>query len=196
MRTYRDPDAGKRVGSPLWPILLLVLLVLLASLPLVGSLDWSDVAAPAILIAAVLMVHRAVERNRRDVKCIEVRLDDGGTCELETADHVTRIHVSEIRAVEYRRDSENRTESYVIRYRNGKAELGGNTTDFADFLERLTTLNPGVDVSSFPRIVAETLPNAASSEHRSPLATFLRSGLVPLGAILLIVYLASQTLVR
>jgi hypothetical protein len=109
---------------------------------------------------------------------------------------VTRIDVSEIRAVEYRRDSENGTESYVIRYRNGKAELGGNTTDFPDFLRRLTTLNPGIDVSSFPRIVAETLPNAASSEHRSPLATFLRSGLFPLGAILLIVYLASQTFVR
>jgi hypothetical protein len=196
MRRYRDPDAGKNVGSPLWPFLLLALVVPLASLPLVRSIDWSDVAISAVLIAAGLMVHRAVERNRRDVKCIEVRLDDGGTCELETADHVTRIDVSEIRAVEYRRDSENGAESYVIRYRNGKAELGGNTTDFADFLGRLTTLNPGVDVSSFPRIVAETLPGAASSEHRSPLETFLRSGLVPLGVILLVVYLASQTLVR
>jgi hypothetical protein len=195
MRTYRDPDAGTKIGSAVVPLLLLALFPLLW-VPFGYSRDWSGLAISAVFIATALVLYRAVERHKRDVKCVEVRLDDDGTCELETVDHVTRIHASEIRAVEYKRDSESDAEKYVIRYRNGKAELGGHTTDFADFLRRLKALNPAVDVSSFPALVAETLPESAPPERRSPLETFLRSGLFPLVAIVLIVYLAGQTLVK
>jgi hypothetical protein len=196
MRTYSDPDARSKIGSTVVPLLLFALVVPLLGLPFGHSLHWSGVTISAVLIAAALILHRAVARHQRDVKCIEVRLDDDGTCELETVDHVTRIHVSEIRAVEYRRDSENDAEKYVIRYRNGKAELGGHTTDFADFLGRLKALNPAVDVSSFPALVAKTLPEGAPSERRSPLEAFLRSGLFPLIAIVLLVYLAGQTVIK
>jgi len=125
-----------------------------------------------------------------------VRLDDDGTCELETVDHVTRIHVNEIRAVECRRDSENGAETYVIRYRDGKGELGGHTTDFADFLGRLKALNPAVDVSSFPTLVAQTLPEGAPAERRSLLQTFLHSRLFPLIVMVLLIYLAGQTVIK
>jgi hypothetical protein len=167
----------------------------LLGVPLGYSVGWS-VTISAVFFAAALILNRAVDRHQRDVECVEVRLDDDGTCELETVDHVTRIHVSDIRAVEYRRDSESRTEKYVIRYRSGKAELGARTTDFVEFLRRLKALNPAVDVSSFPALVAETLPENAPSERRSRVQKVLRSGLFPLAVIVLLVYLSGQTLFK
>jgi nitrate reductase NapE component len=196
MHTYRNPNARRpKIGSAVVPLLLFALFPLL-SVPFGYSLDRTGVTISAVFIAAALILYRAVERHHRDVECGEVRLDDGGTCELETFGHVTRIHVSEIRAVEYRRDSESGAERYVIRYRDAKAELGGNTTDFADFLGRLKALNPAVDVSSFPTLVAETLPEGTPSERRSLLETFLRSRLFPLVVLVLLIYLAGQTVIK
>jgi hypothetical protein len=192
MHTYRNPDARRpKIGSAVVPLLLFALFPLL-SVPFGHSLDRNGLTISAVFIAAALILYRAVERHHRDVECVEVRLDDGGTCELETFGHVTRIHVSEIRAVE----SESGAERYVIRYRDGKAQLGGNTTDFADFLGRLKALNPAVDVSSFPTLVAETLPEGTPSERRSLLETFLRSRLFPLVVLVLLIYLAGQTVIK
>ena len=99
MHTYRNPDARRpKIGSAVVPLLLFALFPLL-SVPFGYSLDRNGVTVSAVFIATALILYRAVERHHRDVECVEVRLDDGGTCELETLDHVTRIHVSEIRAV-------------------------------------------------------------------------------------------------
>ena len=194
MRAYRDPDAKRKTPFLALPLLLFALL------PLVGLQisppDWTGLAISAVFIAAAVIVYVGARTHWRDVGCVEVRLDDDGMCELETADHVTRVHVSEIRAVEYSRSSESGAETYVIRHRTGKAQLGGRTTDFGDFLRRLTALNPAVDVSSFPAVVTETLPAKTSEPTRTPLEAFLRSGVLPLAGILLVVYLTGQTFLK
>jgi len=57
--------------------------------------------------------------------CREIRLDDDGTCELVTSHRVIRLHVNEITALKYQRDSEGDTGSFSIRYTGGKLEVRG-----------------------------------------------------------------------
>ena len=65
-------------------------------------------------------------------------------------------------------------------------------TDFADFLARLKTLNPAVDLTSFP---AETWPGvgAGTNERDTPIRRLLtRSVLLPLCVVVLLVHLATH----
>jgi hypothetical protein len=71
-------------------------------------------------------------------------------------------------------------------------------SDFRDFLERLKTLNPAVDLSTFPMLVTEGLSGGAGSSapQQSSVERFLRSAFFPLFVIVLVIWLAGQTVVK
>src|SRR5262249_21155701 len=71
------------------------------------------------------------------------------TCEFVTRRRVIRLHVAEISAVEFKRDSEG-DESYTVRYSGGRIKVRTSIPDFRGFLTQLRALNPAVDLSSFP----------------------------------------------
>jgi hypothetical protein len=68
-------------------------------------------------------------------------------------------------------------------------------TGFADFLTRLKTLNPAVDLTSFPADAWPGLGQHATEERSTLIRRFIGSALFPLIVITLLVYTASQTLV-
>jgi hypothetical protein len=125
--------------------------------------------------------------------CGEIRLGDDGTCELETKRRVIRLHVNDLRSVRYRRKTDEQSESYTIHYRGGKLDVGPRMTGFADFLTRIKTLNPAVDLASFPAGAWPGLGQPATTRG-TLVRRFMRSALFPLIVISLLVYLASQTL--
>jgi hypothetical protein len=141
----------------------------------------------ALLLVLVYIVHRAQQYRG----CSEIRLSDDGTCELDTPRRSIRVHVSEIRSVRYSPETDDSSESYSIRYRDGSLHVAKGMTGFADFLIRLKALNPALDLSSFPSAwptLKERTPEKLGSVNR------LRGALFPLIVVILIVYLASQTL--
>ncbi len=120
-------------------------------------------------------------------------LSDDGTCELDTKRRVTRLHVKQIQSVLYRRDSESDGEYYRIRYQGGKLSVDERMTDFRDFLIRLKTLNPAVDLSSFP---AGAWPGLATPDEARATAQRrgIRGALFPVGVVLLLIWLTVETL--
>jgi hypothetical protein len=102
---------------------------------------WEGAVVAAVLVFIAGMMFEGWRRS-----CHEIRLSDDGTCELETKRRVIRFHVSEISAVEY--DGSD-GESYTIRYRRTKMYVSG-LEPFPDFIARLESLNPAVDLSGFP----------------------------------------------
>ena len=150
IHVYRDATA-RSVGF--WGLFVPVFLffvgfLVLALLPFVGGegdgFGWDDLmvlgvfGAPLVLV----LVYLAFKRQGYE-ECREIRLDDGGTCELETASgRVIRIHVNEITSVRYSRDSDSDSESYTIRYQGRELYVTERMTDFLDFLTRLKALNP------------------------------------------------------
>ena len=83
----------------------------------------------------------------------------------------------------------------MIHYRSGKLRVGPRMTGFADFLTRLKTLNPAVDLTSFPAGAWPGLGQPATEKRDTLVRRFIRSALFPLIVISLLVYVASQTLV-
>lgn len=82
--------------------------------------------------------------------CSEIRLDDAaGTCDFKTTRGVIPLHVQQITAVEYNDDGDSPCE-YRICYADGKIPVEDGMAAFADYLVRLTALNPGIDLSSLP----------------------------------------------
>jgi hypothetical protein len=128
--------------------------------------------------------------------CGEIRLGDDGTCELETKRRVIRLHVHEFRSVHYSAETDEQIESYTIHYRGGKLHVRKRMTGFADFLARLKTLNPAVELSSFPADAWPGLGEPATQERATLVLRFLRSPLFPLIVISSLVFVASQTLVK
>jgi hypothetical protein len=126
--------------------------------------------------------------------CGEIRLSDDGTCELEAKRRVIRLHVNEIRSVRFWRETDEQSESYTIHYRSGKLDVSKQMTSFADFLTRLKTLNPAVDLSSFPAGAWPGLGQPATEKRGTLVRRFMTSALFPLIVISLLVYVASQTL--
>ena len=90
------------------------------------ALTWEDVLfhGPVFVLPPLFMF--LVYRHDSRVSCKEIRLDDHGMCELETRHRLIRLHVNEITAVKYQRDSEGGTGSYDIRYAGGKLGEGGD----------------------------------------------------------------------
>ena len=198
IHVYRDPTAREVRFRALFGLFLFFLIFLaLILLPLASGEDrfaW-DTAAPVAMVAGlVLLLGYAVYRRERYQGCREIRLDDHAICELETTDgRVIRLHVNEIRSVQYSRDSESDSESYTIRYQGGKLVVAERMTDFLDFLTRLKALNPAVDLTTFP---PRSWPGLGGrpTEEPGPLRRFVQSALFPAIVIVVIVYTAGHTL--
>jgi hypothetical protein len=126
--------------------------------------------------------------------CGEIRLVDDGTCELETKRRVIRLHVNDLRSVRFLPETDEQSESYTIHFRGGKLHVGKRMTSFPDFLTRLKTLNPAVDLTSFPADRWPGLGQSATEARGTLVRRFLGSALFPLIVISSLVYLASQTL--
>lgn len=97
--------------------------------------------------------------------------------------------------MKYWRDSENGSEHYTIYYEGGKLRVTQRMSGWLDFLTRLATLNPAVDLTTFPAVLADALPNRGghASEERAPIGRFVRGALFPLIVICALVWLAIQT---
>ena len=152
------------------------------------ELVWDDVLflAPFVVVPPVFMF--LAYRHQSRAVCREIRLDDHGTCELETIRRVIRLHVNEITAVKYQRDSEDGTGSYDIRYAGGKLAVSEKMTNFSDFLARVSAANPAVSVTDVP---ADLLARRARKEQSRSFAT---SVLFPLLFAGLVVWLSLKTL--
>jgi len=89
------------------------------------ELVWENVLilAAGVVLPPVFMFLAYWDASR--ALCREIRLDDDGTCELVTSHRVIRLHVNEITALKYQRDSEGDTGSFSIRYTGGKLEVRG-----------------------------------------------------------------------
>ena len=198
IHTYRDPEAY--TSNDLGPRYLIAcfLLLLLASQVVINPrFTLFNVLVLAFCVVGLVAAY-VFFREERDGNCGEIRLGDDGTCELETKRRVIRLDVVEILSVKYWRDSENTCEHYTIHFRGGKLNVTQRMKDFLDFLNRLRALNPRVDLSSFPTMLAGTWPDAggpAREEQGNPVNRFFRSALFPLIVIALLVYLLSQTII-
>ena len=198
IHVYRDPTAREvRLWGLFGPFLFVLGFLVLILLPLVSGEDrfaWDTAAPFAMFLGLALVLGYAVYRRERYQGCREIRLDDDGTCELETTDgRVIRLHVNEIRSVRYSRNSDRDSESYTIRYQGGKLVVAERMTDFLDFLTRLTALNPAVDLTTFPPRSWPGL-DGRPTEEPGLLRRIVQGALFPTIVIVVIVYTASQTL--
>ena len=191
IHTYREPNpvesAGRRFSG--FFLLLIIVALLFAASSALGSAGWDDVeglGSLAVFFAVVCVFGLLHERYRW---CREIRLSDDGMCELETKRRVIRLHVNQIRSVDYSRDSESDRESYTIRYQGGKVHVSERMTGFSAFLASLKMLNPGVRLIGFPVEAWPGLEIAATSTGRR-----IRAAVFPLIVVSLLIYLASQTL--
>jgi hypothetical protein len=188
------PDSGARrlLRTAFFPLFVIVVLVALVSDAIGHDYAKLELGALVFLVVGCALAAGDAEWTRRSV-CQEIRLSDDGTCELETKRRTTRLHVSQIRSVLYRRSSEGDGESYSIRYESGKLHVGQRMPELHDFLARLKTLNPAVDLSSFP---ADAWPGLATpAEARTAARRRGISGaLFPAGVVILLIWLAMQTL--
>ena len=159
--------------------------------------SWASVGLCGMICGFVVLVQHRHYRHRADGICGEIRLNDHGTCELETRRRVIRLHAHEIRSVRYSPENDEQRESYTIHYQSGKLDVGKQMTGFADFLTRLKTLNPSVDLNSFPSDAWPGLSHPITKERGTlTLGGFVRSALFPLFVISTLVYAVSQTLVK
>jgi hypothetical protein len=190
--TYRDPDVPT---FRLWHLSFFLVFPIFSFAPL--ALGGVPFTKDALLFAALgsipLLIAWFAYRSEYHGKCSEIRLSDDGTCELETTRRVIRLHVNQIRSVRFSPAGDESSESYTIRYEGGKLHVDKRMSDFPDFLTRLKGLNPAVDLSTF---VAEAWPGLGgrASENPGPLGHFVRRLLFPLIVIVLLVSLASHTL--
>lgn len=194
IHTYRDSDALQHTAPMSHLVvggLTLSLLLVLLGVAIVGSSGEVEGALALVLFLAITYFGNRQYRGR---VCGEIRLADDGTCELETKQQVIRLHVNQIEAVKYENDPDRRA-AYYISYQGGSVPVDSAMTGFADFLRRLKTLNPAVDLTSFPAKAWPDLHQPAPGGRRTDVSRFIRSALFPLFVIALLVYLASQTLV-
>lgn len=157
-------------------------------------LSWAGAGFCGMICAVVFVLQYFGYRSQAYGSCGEIRLEDDGTCELETKRRVIRLHVNDLSSVRYRRETDEEPESYTIHYRSGELDVGKRMTDFADFLTRLKGLNPAVDLTSFPADAWPGVGHRATEERGTLVRRFMSSALFPLIVISLLVYLASQTL--
>ena len=144
------------------------------------------------VIGLVWALRKPIGKWYDDGSCTEIRLSDDGMCELQTKHRVIRLHVVQIRSVQYARDSETDRENYKIRFIDGKASVSDRMADFSDFLARLKSLNPAVDLRSFP---ARRWPelNIPEADGGIDLVRVIRVALLPVIVGGLLVYLAVET---
>jgi hypothetical protein len=139
----------------------------------------------------------AGQRHLQSATCGAIRLDDDGTCEFQTKRRLIRLHVGEIRCVKYWRDPEDGGASFTIHHRNGKLLVTEEMTGFLDFLTRLATLNPAVDLSSFPAFLADgwsDVGTPATAASGTDVGRLVRSVFFPLCVVVLFAWLSIETL--
>lgn len=191
IHTYRDPDVleSDTLRFPLGAALVVVPLFAF----ILAHFTWAKRGEGAVVVALFLGVVYLNDRRYRYRTCGEIRLSDDGTCELETKRRVIRLHVNQIESVAYVRDPDSSAD-YSIRYQGGSVPIERGMLEFADFLARLQTLNPAVDLTGFP---ADALP-AGVPKTKEPWSVnrLLRSALFPLIVTAMLVYLASQTILK
>ena len=121
-----------------------------------------------------------------------IRLSDDGTCELETKRRVVCLHANEIRSVAY--SASDAGESYKIHYQGGYLPVTTAMTGFPDFLARLKTLNPAVDLTSFPPDAWPGLGAPATDQRGTSVSRRIGGALFSVGAVVALVWLAIETL--
>ena len=196
IHTYRDPQAirSRFLGSSHLRSFLLFSVLSVGLFALTGGFRLGSDGARflglplALLLVVVYLSHRSHQQGG----CCEIRLSDDGTCELDTPRRSIRVHVNEIRSVRYSPEADDSSESYTIHYRDGSLHVAKGMTGFADFLTRLRALNSALDLSSFPS--AWPTLEERTLEKVGPVNRFFRGALFPLIVVILLVYLASQTL--
>jgi hypothetical protein len=197
IHTYRDADVyGSKHSSQIWLGFGLMVLLLFGLFVFTGSrFTWTEVGMLGGFTGLALAATYNAHRREHYGSCGEIRLGDDGTCELETKRRVVRLNVSEIQSVKYWRDSESESEHYTIYYQGGNLRVTERMTGWLDFLTRLATLNPAVDLTSFPAVLADALPNRGgqATEERTPVRRVMRSALFPLIVISALVWLAIQS---
>jgi len=128
----------------------------------------------------------------------EVRLSDEGACEFKAALRSKLVRAQQIITVErdYRgwRMNDDDTEMTAVRFQGGSLIVVQPVDDFTEFLARLKTLNPAVDLTSYSadtrRDVDTTGERTSAADESSTAAgRFVRSSLFPLLVIALLVYL-------
>ena len=196
IHSYRDPEALKRTfwGPNLGGFGVLALLVVVLSF-VWSQLTWSDAQGLGLFVGCLFLFVPFAYRHHYYGTCEEIRLSDDGTCEPDTKRRTIRLHVNQIRSVVYGRgrSSEGDGEFYSIRYEGGKLYVDERMTDFRDFLDRLRTLNPAVDLSTFP---ADAWPGLATSAdaRAAALRRGVRGALFPASVVILLIWLAVETL--
>jgi hypothetical protein len=196
IHTYRDADVYGSKHSSHWLGFGLMVLLLFGLFVVTGSrFTWTEVGMLGGFTGLALAATYSAHRRENYGSCGEIRLGDDGTCELETKRRVVRLNVNEIQSVKYWRDSESESEHYTIYYQGGNLRVTERMTGWLDFLTRLATLNPAVDLTSFPAVLADALPNRGgqATEERTPVRRFMRSALFPLIVISALVWLAIQS---
>jgi hypothetical protein len=198
IHTYRDAAVyGSNRSSQIWLGFGLMVPLLLGLFVFTGSrFTWTEVGMLGGFTGFAFAATYSAHRREHYGSCGEIRLHNDGTCELETKRQVIRLNVSEIRSVKYWRDSETESEHYTIDYQGGNLRVTERMTGWLDFLTRLATLNPAVDLTSFPAVVVDALPNRGgqATEERAPMGRFMRNALFPLIVICALVWLAIQTM--
>ncbi len=198
IHTYRDPKVlGSRFFSPSYLSFcgLVLIFPFVPMLAFGAPFTRGDAVLVAVCTGMVFVYGYFAYRHEHYRSCGEIRLGDDGTCELETKRRVIRLHVNEIRSVQYSPETGEEDESYTIHYAGGRLDVATRMTGFPDFLSRLRTLNPTVDLTSFPADAWPDLGIPAAEERGTFVSPFIRSALFPLIVIALLVYLASETLV-
>jgi hypothetical protein len=142
--------------------LLLVLILAASAAVFVTPFGRDNASFLAMLIGLMTVAGYAGYWHQHYGVCSEIRLSDDGTCELVTKRQVIRLHVNEIRSVKFSPADDSR-ESYSIRYLGGKLQVFEDMRAFSDFLTRLKTLNPAVDLTSFP---ADTWPGVGGTPEK------------------------------
>jgi hypothetical protein len=95
--------------------------------------------------------------------------------------------------VTYVRDPDSRADYYIC-YQGGSVPVTKRMTDFPDFLARLKTLNPAVDLSSFPPDAWPGFGRPEGEERRTSISRRIRGALFPVSVVAALVWLAIQTL--
>jgi hypothetical protein len=191
--TYRDSTIleSKALQFVVFPLVVFLVLAALGASALAHGFTWAERVEGAVTFVLVFGLGYIKYRQHRYGTCGEIRLSDDGTCELETKRRVIHLHVNEIRSVAYSRSDEGA--SYTIHYHGGHLPVTNGMTGFPDFLARLKTLNPAVDLTSFPPDRWPGLGTPAAQERGTAVGRRIRRALFPV-VVAAVIGLAIETL--
>jgi hypothetical protein len=193
VHAYRNRDRNTRLAfmaifGPFW---------LLAGLAMAGILfeQWPL----TVLVSAPLFVLWASPiYTEFFLRFYEIQLSDDGACEFKAALRSKLIRAQQVISVERDdrgwRMNDEETDKTAVRFQGGSLVVVQPVDGFADFLARLKTLNPAINLAIDS---VDTQPDSgttddrasATEEHATFLGRFVRSSLFPLLVIALLVYL-------